>query len=69
MSAGGIPLRNPRTGAQDGVLAVTAASQVEAVALQLRDAQVAWAALDVDARGARRVGQAAAQGAPRGAVL
>lgn len=69
MSAGGIPLRNPRTGAQDGVLAVTAASQVEAMALQLRDAQVAWAALDVDARCARLVALADALEARREAML
>lgn len=53
MSADTIPLRNPRTGEQDGDLAMCPAGEVEAAGLRLREAQRAWAAMGVEARCAR----------------
>ena len=51
--AAGIPLRNPRTGASDGELPVTAAADVALAGERLRSAQEAWAALAVEERCAR----------------
>lgn len=45
-----IPVRNPRTGATDFMLAVTPAAEVAAKAARLRGAQKSWAALGLDGR-------------------
>lgn len=64
-----LPLRNPRTGAHDGDLPVTAAADVAAAGQQLRAAQPAWAALPVEQRCARLAALAEAIAARREAFL
>ena len=64
-----LPLRNPRTGAHDGDLPVTATADVAAAGQQLRAAQPAWAALPVEQRCARLAALAEAIAARREAFL
>src|SRR5690606_13771713 len=45
-----LPLRNPRTGQSDGELPVTSATEVAALGASLRQAQLAWAEENIEAR-------------------
>ncbi|MEO6518325.1 MAG: aldehyde dehydrogenase family protein [Pseudoxanthomonas sp.] len=48
-----LPLRNPRTGKSDGELPITSATDVAAIGVSLRAAQLAWAEQSIEARCAR----------------
>ena len=67
-SSRAIRVRNPRTGEHDYELAPYAAQDIEPIAARLRDAQPAWAALSLEARGTRLQAFAAALRAHRDAI-
>lgn len=69
MSVEAITLRNPRTGAPDGDLAVTPAADVAATGQALREAQADWAGLPVGERCRRLAALADALEARRDSLL